>query len=80
MVLGMSVFPVSAALREVVEDVALPGGAVDVGVDFGGEDAFVAEHLLDGTQVGAVFDEVGGEGVAESVRGNLLADAGLNGV
>ena len=55
MVLGMSVFPVSAPLREVVEDVALPGGAVDMGVDFGGEDALVTEHFLDSTQVGAIF-------------------------
>ena len=25
----------------------LPGGGVDVGVDLGGEDGFVAEHSLD---------------------------------
>lgn len=39
-----------------------------MGVDLGGEDALVAEHLLDGAEVGSVLDEVGGEGVAESMR------------
>ena len=60
------------------EDVALPGGAVDVGVDFGGEDALVTEHFLDSTQVGAIFYEVGGERMAEGVRGYFLADSGLH--
>ena len=53
----------------------LPGGGVDVGVDFGGEDGFVAEHFLDDAEVGAVFDEVGREGVAEGVGGDFLVDA-----
>ena len=69
-----------APFREVVEDVALPGGAVDMGVDFGGEDALVAEHFLDGAQVGAVFDEVGGKGVAEGMRRYFLGNAGLHSV
>lgn len=76
----MSVFPASAPFREVVEDIALPGGAVDVGVDFRGEDALVAEHFLDGTQVSAVFNEVGGKRMTERVRGDFLADSGLHGV
>ena len=38
--------------------------ASDVGVDLGGADVGVAEEGLDGAQVGAVVDEVGGEGVA----------------
>ena len=58
-----------------LEDRALPGGGVDVGVDFRGEDRFVAEHFLDDAQIGAVLDEVRGEGVAEGVRGDFLADA-----
>ena len=57
------------------EDGGLPGGGVDVGVDLGGEDGFVAEHFLDDAEVGAVFDEVGGEGVAEGVGGDFLVDA-----
>ena len=51
--------------------------AVEVGIDLCGGDALVAEHFLDGAKVGAAFDEVGGEGMAESVRGNVLADPGL---
>ena len=39
--------------------------AVDVGVDFGGGDGFVAKHFLDGAEVGTAFDEMGGEGVPE---------------
>ena len=58
-----------------VEDGALPGGGVDVGVDFRGEDGFVAEHFLDDAEVGAVLDEVRGEGVTEGVRGDFFADA-----
>lgn len=36
----------------------------DVGVDLGGGDVGVAEHFLDGPEVGAVVQEMGGEGVA----------------
>ena len=57
-----------------VEDGALPLAGVDVGVDLGGEDALVPEHLLYGAEVGSVLDEVGGEGVAEGVGGYLLGD------
>lgn len=59
------------------EDAALPLAGVDVGVYLGGDYAFVAEHLLYGTEVGSVLDQVGGEGVAECVGGYLLGDAGL---
>ena len=58
------------------EDIGLPGGGIDVGVDFGGEDGFVTEHFLDDAKVGAVLDEMGRERVPEGVRGNLLVDAG----
>lgn len=52
----------------------------DVGVDLGRGDGFVAEEGLDGTDVGAVAEEVGGEGVAEGVGGDGLGDAGETGV
>ena len=61
----------------VLDDAVLPFAGVDVGVDLGGEYAFVAEHLLYGAEVGSVFDQVGGEGVAECVWGYLLGDACL---
>ncbi len=40
----------------------------DVGVDLGGGDVGVAEQGLDNAQVGAAFQQVGGEGVAQDVR------------
>ena len=48
----------------------------DVGVDLGGGNVGVAEHGLNGAEIGAVHEEVGGEGVTEGVRGDVLGDAG----
>jgi len=47
-----------------------------VGVDFGGSRAFVAEEFLYVAQIGAVFQQVGGEGVTEGVETELLGDFG----
>src|SRR5690606_1490975 len=47
----------------------------DVGVDLGGGDVLVAEQLLDGAQVVAVLEQVGGERVAQGVAGGRLGDA-----
>lgn len=47
----------------------------DVGVDLGGVDVGVSEHELYGTQIDAVVDEVGGEGVAQAMRAER-SDAG----
>ena len=44
-------------------------------VDFCRADAGVAEHLLHGEQVGAAFEEVGGEAVAEGMRTDGFGDA-----
>lgn len=52
----------------------------DVGVDFGGADAGVAEHGLDGAEVGAVRDEMCGEGMAQDVWRQLAGNAGLLGI
>ena len=52
----------------------------DVGVDLGRADIVVAEEGLDGAEVGAVHEEVGGKGVAEGVGGDVLCDAGEAGV
>ena len=38
-------------------------GVGNVGVNLGGRDIGVAEHGLDGAEVGAVHEEVGGERV-----------------
>ena len=52
---------------------------VEVGIDFGGGDAGVAQHFLHGAQVGPAFYEVRGEGVAQRVRADGFAQAGLLG-
>ncbi len=47
----------------------------EVGVDLGGGDGGVAEHFLDGSDVGAVDEEFGGEGVAKHVWRDFFDDA-----
>ena len=57
-------------------DGALDVVAVEMGIDFGGGDAFVPQHLLHGAEVGATFHKVRGERVAEGVRTDGFGDAG----
>ena len=47
-----------------------------VGVDLGSGDIAVPQHRLDRAQVGAIHQQVGGERVAQGVRGDMLSDAG----
>jgi hypothetical protein len=49
----------------------------DVGVALGGGDARVSQECLDVADVEAVFEEEGGGGVAEHVRGYLASEAGV---
>ena len=44
-------------------------GDVDVEVELGGEQGGVAEEFLDGADGSAVAEEMGGETVADAVRG-----------
>ena len=50
--------------------------AGDVGVDFGGGDAGVAEEFLDDAEVRAVLEQMRGEAVSEHVRGDVARNAG----
>ena len=50
---------------------------VHVGVDLRGGDGFVAQLLLDVAQGGFALQHVGGAGVAEQVRVDVVCDAGL---
>jgi hypothetical protein len=51
-----------------------------VGIDLSGGDVGVAEEFLDGADIVAGFEEVGGEGVAEGVATDGFRDLGeLNG-
>lgn len=58
------------------EDGGLPGRLADMGIDLGGENAFVPQHFLHDTEIGTVLYEMRGERVAEGVRGYLLGNAG----
>lgn len=50
-----------------------------MGIDLGSRDAFMAQHFLNGTKVGAAFHEVGGKGMAESMGRDIFCDARLAG-
>ena len=49
--------------------------AGEVCVGLGGGEGLVAEEFLHGAEVGAVFEQVGGEGVAECVGGDARVEA-----
>ena len=42
--------------------------AVEMDIDFGGGDGFVAEHFLNCAKIGTPFEKVGGERMTQSVR------------
>ena len=48
-----------------------------MGVYFRGHDVAVSEQNLDRAQVGAAFEQMGGEGMAQGVGGNRACDACL---
>ena len=50
-------------------------GVGDVSIDLSSADIGMAEERLDGTKVGAVHEQVGGERMAKGVRGNMLGNA-----
>src|SRR5262249_48536217 len=54
--------------------------AGEVGVHLGGRDVGVAEHLLDGAQVAAAGEQVGGEAVTQRVRAHPAPQSRLAGV
>lgn len=51
----------------------------DVRVDLRGGNGGVAEHFLDGADVGAVNEEFCGKGVAENMRRDAFDNAGVKG-
>lgn len=64
----------------VLQDFLAQMAAVQMHVDFGGADVFVAEHGLDGAEVGSALEQMGGKAVAEGVGADVLGDAGAAGV
>ncbi len=53
----------------------LEASGADVGVDLCGLETGMAEEFLDGSEVGAVIEEMGGEAVAKLVRGEGRVEA-----
>ncbi len=51
----------------------------ELGIALGGGEAFVAEHLLNGAEVGSFFEHVGAEGVAEGVGVDVGGEAAAEG-
>ena len=58
------------------ENLLSESAAVDVYIYFGGGDALVAEHLLNGAQVRPALEQMGGKGVAQCVRAYGLVYTG----
>ena len=48
-----------------------------LGIDLGGRNVRVSQHLLDGVEIRAVFQQMGGKGVAQGVRGDFCLNSGL---
>src|SRR3569833_986201 len=71
-----SVIPARAGMRLVVDlGEVLP---VEMSVDLGGADAGVPKHFLNGAQVARRLQHMGGKCVAQQVRVDVLAQAGLS--
>lgn len=51
-----------------------------MGIDLGGSNVSVTEKTLNGTQVGAIHEKVGGKTMAEGVRGDMFGDASKTGI
>ena len=41
--------------------------AIEVDINFGSSDGLVAEHELDGAQIGAIFEQVGSKRMSEGM-------------
>ena len=48
-----------------------------MGVDLGGLDTGVAEQFLDGANIGATFEQMGGKAMAKSMARGMFGNAGL---
>ena len=66
-----------AGMGAVVDGGELRGG--ELGVALGGGEALVAEQFLNGAEVGAFFEQMGSEGVAQGVRMNVRRQAAQDG-
>ena len=70
-------FPVFNIAGMMLDNFTSESVPVDMCIDFSGGDGFMSQHALDGPQIGAAFQQMGGEGVAERMRTDILGDAGF---
>lgn len=52
---------------------------IQVSIDFGSSYRFMSQHILDGFEVGASFDQVSGKGMSEGVRADGFLNPGCSG-
>ena len=50
---------------------------IKMSIDLGSSDAFMTQHFLHGSQVGATFYKMCGKGMTEGMRRNSFCDAGF---
>lgn len=53
----------------------IESSSCDVGINFGGAAAFVAEKGLDVAEVSSIFEQMGSKAVSERVNGYAFLDA-----
>ena len=70
-------FPVFNIAGMMLDNFTSESVPVDMCIDFSGGDGFMSQHALDGPQIGAAFQQMGGEGVAERMGTDILGDAGF---
>ena len=51
--------------------------AGDMGIDLGGGNIGMAQHDLHGPEIGAMFQEMAGKGMAQGMRCDFFTDAGF---
>ncbi len=73
---SQSVFPPFAS-RMVLHHFPPKETAIHMHIDFCRCYVFMPEHLLDGTQIGAAFEQMGSKGMAQGMRTDTFPDAAL---
>ena len=69
-------FPVFNIAGMMLDNFTSESVPVDMCIDFSGGDGFMSQHALDGPQIGAAFQQMGGEGMAERMRAHVFFDTG----
>ena len=57
-----------------LDDFTTQSASVDMGINLGRTDTFMSQHALNGAEIGASFQQVGGERMAESMWTDILGE------